>query len=557
MTSPMNAADQPTSVPLQVCIGGMDHKSTSELDVALSESRAMLPEYKKAGGTSHESYIRWIMIEPEQGKFDFAYFDKLLDEHGKLGVGWVPFLVAGMAYTLPNWFYHGPNDSGYVCLEHNMRSDIQSLWNPKLQPIIASVIHAFGEHYAKDDRIESVLLGCTGNYGETIYPASGLDWTQDLHGDYHTHGGWWCGDKDAVADFQQYVAREFDDPGRLNDEWGTTFTSMDQVRPRLPKDWPTTAARQMQTLWYQESMNRWAEFWMSEAKKVLPRKDVYLVVGGHAPNYQGMDLCAQVELAARHGCGIRITNEADDYAWNFAITRMAATPCRIYGTFLSIEPAGAVSEKGIAGRVFNCAVSGARSFHCYDPNIFGTPAIRQKWEECRPYLYSHQPLIDVAVFYPRRWMNVRGDSELIPMYKDFAGLRNACDYDYLDERLMTSSVVQPDAYKWLVLRDDFIEDQASKNALAVFQKRSPKTQIIRFKLGEASTTGSKEFLKSLSAKLHPQDDYAPGIYFSRLTDGSLMFLNTRAEEVDLSKTHPRMVGTSRKMGPYSLAQIMK
>lgn len=549
------AQTTPTSIPLQLCIGGLDKSRTSELDIAVREHTERLPAFAAAGATSHETYVRWNMIEPERGKFDFTFFDRLLEIREKNNIRWVPFLIAGSAYTLPPWFYKGPDHSGYVCLEHGEQSDIQSLWNPRLRPHVQRVIENFCKHYAGDRRIESVLLGITGNYGESIYPASGLDWTADAHGPYHTHYGWWAGDKDAVASFRKYAAKQYPDLKALNRDWGTTFTAVTEMKPRLPQDWPTSAARQHQSLWYLDSMNEWADFWMRTAKKELPDTDVYLVVGGHAPPHHGFDISAQAELAARAGCGLRVTNESDSYKDNYAITRMVVSACRLYGTFFSIEPAGLVTEKGIAARVFNASASGAKNLHWYDGNLFTSAPSEQKWAECRRYATQRDPVLDVAVFYPRRWMNLRADPELIGMYDDFVRLRNAFDYDYIDERMIESGRIKPGTYKALFLRDDFVEDEVTSRAIEKVKQSGIAKEIITFRKWQLQSPKDTEMLADFSRRVHPEDDFTTGLYFSRFKDGSLLFLNQRDTPVDLSKTHPRMVKVRTMVEPYSIAEV--
>lgn len=546
-----------TSSPLEVCIGGLDKSRVTELPNAVKEHRDRLPAFVVAGATSHESYVRWSMIEPELRKFDFGFFDTLLAEHEKAGIRWVPFLIAGPAYTLPDWFYRGQDDRGYICLEHNERCDIQSLWSPRLRPHISRVVRAFGSQYNGDKRLESVLLGITGNYGESIYPASFMDWTQDLHGNYHSHPGWWAGDPSAIESWQEYLRKELREISGVNNVFGTTYTAFSDAKPRLPKDWPTSVALQHQTLWYQRSMDDWAKFWMQEAKAALPQTEVYLVVGGHAPNYQGMDISSQAEIAARLGCGLRVTNEADNYGLNFSITRMVASACRLYGTFFSIEPAGLVTEKGIAARIFNSSSSGAKNLHWYDANLFTSAPSEMKWKELRLLAKKRDPIIDVAVFYPRRWMNVRDDTELGPMYEDFGGLRNAFDYDFVDERMILSGKIKPGQYKALVVREDFVEDEVATRALAMMTAMLPPSQVFRFKAGDADahSTGSAARVAEMAKRVKPQDDFAEKVYFSRFKDGTMLFLNQREEAVDLSKTHPRMIKQSTRVEPFSMVEI--
>lgn len=550
--------DKTTSVPTtQLCLGGLDHKLVSELPQALEEAGNELPKFRTAGMTSHESYVRWSMFEPADGTFDFSYWDAYLDQHKKNGVQWVPFLLVGPAYTLPKWFYKSPRHHGYVCLEHGQECDIQSLWNPDLRPLVKRAVTAFGKHFEGNKTLESVILGITGNYGESIYPASGLDWTQDLNGDYHTHSGWWLGDKYAVKDFQNYSKKRYKTIEDANRDWGTTYTAWDQAKPLLPADWPTSAGLMHQALWSQDAMNEWSDFWMKTTKEAMPSTDVYLVTGGHAPAWHGLDISAQTKLAAADKCGVRITNESDRYAQNFVITRMVSSAAKLYGAFFSYEPAGLVTEKGIASRIFNAISSGARTLHWYTDNLMGTPERAAAWERLRGFAVDRPPaVVDVAVFYPRRWMNLRGDPELAEMYDDFVGLRNAFDYEFVDELMMddmVSSRIQP--FRYLLLRDDFVEDGVTTKAVDRFLAQKNAPRVIRFSKGDAAGTTGTKFVAQLSQQVHPNDDFTTGVYFTRFKDGSVLFLNERPEEIDLSKTHPKMVKAPTRVPAYSLTEV--
>src|SRR5262249_46085221 len=134
--------------PMQICLGGGDSASTSETKKKVRTERDFVKHLQRAKASSHETYVRWNMIEPERGKFDFSFQDAILGVDEQAGLKWVPFIVLSPAYTLPGWFYRGPEDVGYVCLEHSKRSDIQSLWNPHLRTHIKQAYGAFGQHYS-------------------------------------------------------------------------------------------------------------------------------------------------------------------------------------------------------------------------------------------------------------------------------------------------------------------------------------------------------------------------------------------------------------------------
>ncbi|MGI8905670.1 MAG: beta-galactosidase [Candidatus Sumerlaeaceae bacterium] len=550
------SAHAETSVPMQLCFGGGDHPTTGDVERKIEAEREFVKYLQRGKATSHETYVRWSMIEPAKGTFDFKFQDAILAVDQAAGLKWVPFIVLSPAYTLPDWFYHGPEDVGYVCLEHGKRSDIQTLWNPHLRPHIKRAYAAFGKHYAKNKSLESVLLGVSGNYGETLVPASNLDWTQDLHGPYHTHVGWWVGDDYAVADFRKRAIQEYKTVKALNRAWGTTFSKETDIRTQLPPQWPTTAARQFQAEWMLDSMTEYADFCMKTAKAALPKTDVYLVVGGHAPSYHGLDITAQTEAAAKRDCGIRITNEADPFQLNFPITRMVSSACRFYGTFFSYEPAGAISYKGVATRSFNATASGAKCLHWYENNVRETTRALEVWDRCRPLMRQREPVIDVAVFYPRRWMNLQGDEELVYMYQDFGAVRAATDYDFLDERLLntfSSGKLKP--YKYLLVREDTVADEISSRAVTRFLRRKDAPKGIFFMRGQPQAPDAHGWLQGIAKTVHPNDDYTSGIYHARFTDGSLLFLSELDVEADLSKTHPQMVKNTTVLRPREMLEV--
>ena len=57
------------------------------------------------GFTSVELYVTWETVENQgEGVFDFSFWDKQVDVLRRHGLRWVPFLIAGPAYSLPDWY---------------------------------------------------------------------------------------------------------------------------------------------------------------------------------------------------------------------------------------------------------------------------------------------------------------------------------------------------------------------------------------------------------------------------------------------------------------------
>jgi hypothetical protein len=429
----------------QLIIGGFDAARAGDVMFQTRALRAAAPVLRSLAITSHEGYVRWNLCEPEPGQYDWSIYDAYGDIYKECGLKWVPFLIIGSAYSLPDWYYKQPGSQGYVCLEHGEESDVQSLWNPVLRDHVARFIRAFCDHYRDRGVIESILLGITGNYGEAIYIATGNDWTADIHGPYHTHAGFWAGDKYAVADFRRWIAAKYGNVTAVNRAWGASFTGFDAVKPFLRKDAPNDRAWLDFCDWYIGSMTAWTRFWLQETRKHFPNGDIALCTGGHAPPEHGANFGDQCKVAAEVGGGVRITNEGSDYRANFSLTRWVAAAGRQYGAYFSFEPAGEVNAEGVIARIYGAAVSGARGLHYYYPNLFGADKARENFVRWGKQFKQRAPVVEIAVYYPQTFIKLNGN--------DFLGmvqpLRDRFDFDYMsDEQILDGGL---DPVKALIL----------------------------------------------------------------------------------------------------------
>ncbi|MCF6149865.1 MAG: hypothetical protein E3K37_14525 [Candidatus Kuenenia sp.] len=110
---------------------------------------------------------------------------------------WVPFLILGPCYATPEWFQVSSESVFAKCIEHSIESKIQSIWNPYLPKYVDRFIGIFAKHYQSHNLFESITLGISGNWGEAMYPVGGGFGTN-----FHTHSGWWCGDKYALESYR-------------------------------------------------------------------------------------------------------------------------------------------------------------------------------------------------------------------------------------------------------------------------------------------------------------------------------------------------------------------
>lgn len=393
---------------------------------------------KQMGVTSIQTYIFWNKVEKEWGVMDWSEYDADVALFKKHGLKWVPFIIAGPWYVTPGFVRRDPEMVMLRCLEHGRESAIPSLWCPRLRDYVRDYLKKFAEHYLPQDVLESINLGITGDYGEAIYSVIG-NWP----GEYHSHGGFWCGDGRAIADFWRAVKDLYSaDVAALNHAWKTSYAAFEDVRPFLPTEAPSARARLEFLRWYRDSMTQYADFWLSTAREYFTRTEIYLCTGGDMASEHGSDFSAQAKTAAKHGAGIRITNEASSFPQNVALTRLVASACRFYGTHFGLEPASAVTPVGMLGRLFNAVTSGARQLFLYNtPELIaerdGKPASGEGgryYLQYREWQKTVSPRVDIGLLYP-----TSSATHAIKDYGTFrdlaATVRRVVDYELIDERM--------------------------------------------------------------------------------------------------------------------------
>jgi hypothetical protein len=435
-----------------------------ELTFGNDASPADAALFKALSVTSVESYVHWAGVEPESGRWDWSQWDRQVATLQKAGLQWVPFLIAGPAYATPLWFQNSDDSHVYRCLEHGRDSRVQSLFNPRLRPQVERFIQAFADRYRDTGVIESVLLGVTGIYGESIYPAGPEGgWTAGYTGEYHNHAGWWAGDALAVAAFRQNLQAQYASIAALNQAWGTAHGSFDDISTFLPDRAPSDRARADLVEWYQQAMTEWSVFWCQAARRAFPGTPIYLCTGGDGDPMLGADFTAQTAAIAPTGAGVRITNEGSSYTHNFSLTREVATATRHYGTFCGFEPAAAVDANGVIGRIYNATASGARQLHDYTPNTLGRDAAAlANFRTYAPLLVPRRPQIDAA-FYLSRETWALAPQAIGPTYQLARVLRDAADLDFVTRRSVIDGHLRQ--YRALVLAESPVLEPRAAEAI--------------------------------------------------------------------------------------------
>ena len=374
-----------------------------ELDIGDDTDRGESALFHVLGATSVESYVTWQSVEDAgEGKWDWSRWDRQVEILRHAGLKWAPLLVCGPAYAVPKWYRESERSVPYVCLEHGEASKIQSLWNPALRPWIERFIKAFADRYRDADVLELVRLGVTGIYGETLYPSGpGDGWTFNIPGLFHNHGGWWAGDRFAVASFRRCMRTRYADLAALNRAWGTHYASFDEVQPMLPAKAPSPRARLDFINWYLDSMTEFGAFWSSVVRKYFPHTPIYHSLGGSGEIVLGADFSAQARAFAPARSRLRVTNEGSDYLQNFSITREVVSASRAFGLDCGFEPAGPVTADGNVARIYNATASGGVHLFCYKGNILQSAESLETFRQSIGLLQRRTPVVHAALYLPK------------------------------------------------------------------------------------------------------------------------------------------------------------
>ncbi len=434
----------------RVTTAGGDSAGPDGVAEAVAGLRNQLPLVRAIGFNGVETYVRWGWVEQERGRYDWTYYDAILDEIEKHGLEWFPMLLAGSGYALPAWLYGSTNNVGFKCLEHGIAHDTQTIFQPFQTEYASRFIAEFGKHYGNRKSLLGIRLGPSGDYGEAQYPAKGPGYQFRQH---HTHVGYWAGDDYAQVAFRRYLEAKYLDVTALNTAWESRYPEFSKVRTFLPE----TALNRRQRIdfadWYMGAMSLWCEQWALWSRQALPHTRIHQSSGGWGPVQIGTDYSYQARSMAKINGGMRLTNEGDDFPDNFTITRMASSAARFYGIPVGYEPGGFGSKRGVMARLYNAVSTDAVHLFYYLGNLTANDQALEAWLKYGALLDQRsRPIIDVAAFYPDTAIKL--DDEVVryrwasTFFTVGRALREQLDFDYASEQMILDGALG--RYKVLV-----------------------------------------------------------------------------------------------------------
>lgn len=425
--------------------------------------RRELAQLKADGVTSVQIYCHWNKFEPEKrGIFCFDYYDEMVKEIQDAGLRFLPFLLMGPRYSAPDWWLESEGHVGMVCLEHGKECPAESIWNMAFRQEIERVYAAFAQHYLPWNVLESVQLGINGDYGEAIMPVVG-NWP----GAYHTHRGFWCGGKDAKQSFRKYLQTRFCSIEQLNLRWSTRFSSFDEVQPFLKEFGPSMTASLDLLDWYHASMTEYSDFCLEAAKKVFPDVPVYLCTGGIEEPEHASSFSEQAKAAAKNGCGVRLTNEGNNFFENFYLTIHMQSACEFYGAFLGLEPVGPILPEGVAVRTYGSIAYGDRQIFHYYGNLHEQKDGRDAGQIVKRYedmIRERRPDRRITVFWPivDSWAKSAQVSDNIRLA--VSEIRKSYDLNAADEKMILDGCLKET--KVLLMLDTAVSTREALLAVA-------------------------------------------------------------------------------------------
>ncbi len=241
--------------------------------------------------------------------------------------------------------------------------------------------------------------------------------------------------------------------------------------------------------WYRGAMTKWADCGWVLPGSTFPNTPIYLCTGGDVKTPFGSNFAEQTRVAAKHGAGVRITNEASDYKTNFSYTGWVASAGKHYNTFFGFEPAGEENENGIVARIYNATASGANQLFDYPSNVSSSKNRIDVQQKHLKYLFHvAEPIVPVALWYPNVSLTLKwgGFLEKSALFRDYT------DFDFMDETMLGTGAL--DQHKILVIIQGDVMETTDATRIADWVKKGGHVIVMdvpRFESVEATPEPEK------------------------------------------------------------------
>lgn len=426
--------------------------------------------WRKAGLVANEDYIAWGAVEREPGHWDWRQHDAIEKSMHAAGLKYV---VYDWVHFPPVWLRDGQKSERTLmkCVEHDKETNYLSVYDPKTIEWYDHFYKAVHDHFG--DRIDDIYACILGPYGEGNYPLNVPDWVNIGH----CHEGYWCADDSAIVAFQTAMKQKYGSVDALNAAWGTDHKSFRDVR--MPAEITTTDTyvitpglfhtgqdkrRWLDFItWYHQAIIDFAEKSVQSLLKYYPHDKVRLKPGGTHHDINPIAWGTYSPGYAKMAAPYHITLQPADCVGAVFGDKWLATAYAFYGVRLSTEPAGSLDRDTYVRRMFSDASCGASQHFTYE--------FDQHIPEIQKYIHlytGHPGETEIALFCPTTFYRLGGD--LTPTVRAADKLRDLCDFDVLDELLITDGALTPARYKVLLITQADIVDRPILDKLDAYIK---------------------------------------------------------------------------------------
>jgi len=401
---------------------------------------------KKFNTTGVEEYMSWSVTEPERGSSNWGVYREDAAAIKKAGLKLVAYL---WAQALPTWVKSDPHNVFTGNIDTGLETENLSIFAPET---LEAYDHFYGEASRElGDMIDFVRIGSPYDYGECAYPAGA---GSPQFPKKNVGPGFWVNEAPARAHFKAAMKAKYGAIAKLNAAWGTSFVSFDAID--YPKDVKSPRWWLDFIHWYQDGFTERMGEIAAIAQKHFPKTPININLGWPFEKVSlGFDITGLTKMASARKLCLRTPTGSHV---PFLFTKRVATAARYYQPArFSSEPVGAsVTREDMALTYFKDLTTGVNWHMDYTANYERAQdsfaEFRQLWAD------AQYPQIDTALFFPTTshflddWDNWRpagfsgGFPSGLQAYAE--NLRDAIDYDVLDERLVSDGFLK--SYRFLI-----------------------------------------------------------------------------------------------------------
>lgn len=295
------------NVMAPLLVGNAKDPDSAESKKAWAVFRKQLQEIKQLGAYAVSTDLWWGLIEPAEGVFDWAYYQRVAQAIHAAGLKWVPIISFhqcggnigdDVSVLLPSWVFSklakllgNAEAAKFVSEQGNASNEYVSFWATYLVlELYTKVMKAFQEHFAdKANQIAEINISL-GPAGELRYPSYN---SHDKGSDYPSRGAVQAYSAMARESFRTYIMRKYGDLNELNKAWGKPLDQSGHViEPPRDIEHFFKNRGHLNTQYGRDFFDWYADSLIDHGRMVM-KAAIEVFASDNAP-FKGIDLAAKI-----------------------------------------------------------------------------------------------------------------------------------------------------------------------------------------------------------------------------------------------------------------------